>query len=117
MDVLILLIAVVFGYFIGWHHHSFRTIQRMIDHPDMFLELIKRLKEVDKDIGDAVETNDPSAIRTEFIQGHVYIYDGEQFLAQGADLHEALSNAEKRFPGQYNFTLRLTNPNKSNQSS
>jgi hypothetical protein len=117
MDLIFLLLAVCLGYFIGWHHHAFTTIQRMINHPDMFLELIKKLKEVNKDQEDTVETANPSAIRTEFLQGQCYVYDGEQFLAQGADLREALSNAEKRFPGQYNFTLRLTNPNKSNQSS
>lgn len=117
MDVLILLIAVVFGYFIGWHHHAFKTIQRMIHHPDMFLELIKRLKEVELDQEDTVKTTIPSEIRTEMIEGNWYIYDDETFLAQGKSLSEALANAEQRFPGQYEFNLRLTVPNESNQSS
>jgi hypothetical protein len=86
----------------------------MVDNPDVFVKMLNKIKDID---GEAETEKSPTAIRTEFLHGQCYIYDGETFLAQGATLHEALSNAEKRFPGQYNFTLRLTNPNESNQSS
>jgi hypothetical protein len=115
MDLFLLLIVGFIGYIIGWHHHAYSTIRRMIDNPQMFVEMLDKIKDINSD--SVAKSKEPSTIRTEFLHGQCYIYDGEQFLAQGADLHEALSNAEKRFPGQYNFTLRLTKPNESNQSS
>ena len=117
MDIFFLLLAVGLGYVIGWHHHAWTMIRRMIENPTMFTEMIDKLKEIDSDLDSKSRGNTSSEIRTEFLQGQCYIYDGETFLAQGTSLHEALSNAEKRFPGQYNFTLRLTVPNESNQSS
>lgn len=110
-----LLFVLIVGIAIGWYWHAFTTIRRMIDNPDVFVEMLNKIKDVDKEIDS--KSKEQSSIRTEFLQGQCYIYDGETFLAQGATLHEALSNAEKRFPGQYNFTLRLTVPNESNQSS
>jgi hypothetical protein len=114
MDFFLFLIILAVGYVIGWYHHSLTIIRRMVDNPDVFVKMLNKIKDID---GEAETEKSPTAIRTEFLHGQCYIYDGETFLAQGATLHEALSNAEKRFPGQYNFTLRLTNPNESNQSS
>ena len=115
MDILFLLLAIFIGYVIGWHHHAFTTIRRMIENPEIYAELLSKLKEVDTEM--PVEEKVESQIRTEFLQGQCYIYDGETFLAQGATVSEALDNAEKRFPGQYKFTLRLTLPKESNQST
>jgi hypothetical protein len=115
MDLFLLLLAVGLGYVIGWHHHAWTMLRRMIENPAVFTDMLNKLKEIDKET--VSESTEQTSIRTEFLHGQCYIYDGETFLAQGADLHEALSNAEKRFPGQYNFTLRLTVPNESNQSS
>ena len=116
MDFFLFLIILAVGYLIGWYHHSFSILRRMVDNPDMFVKMLNKIKDIDAETEPGTE-QPPSTIRTEFLHGQCYIYDGEQFLAQGADLHEALSNAEKRFPGQYNFTFRLTKPNESSQSS
>ena len=115
MDFFLFLIIFGIGYIIGWYHHSLSMLRRMVDNPDTFVEMLNKIKDLNKETGS--EEKVESKIRTEFLNGQCYLWDGEEFLAQGATLHEALSNAEKRFPGQYNFTLRLTNPNESNQSS
>jgi hypothetical protein len=112
-----LLFILIVGIAIGWYWHAWVMVQRMIDNPDGFIDVAKKIKKIDSDVKDRLEDLKPKAIRTEFLQGQCYVYDGETFLAQGETLHEALTNAEKRFPGQYNFTLRLTKPNESNQSS
>ena len=103
------------GYVVGWHHHAFTTIRRMIEHPEIYAELLSKLKQVDTETVE--EVKEESKIRTELFDGHWYIYDDETFLAQGKSLTEALANAEQRFPGQYEFKLRLTVPNESNQST
>jgi uncharacterized protein YneF (UPF0154 family) len=108
---------ILVGIIIGWYLHSWIMVQRMMENPDNFIELANKIKKMDTKIKEQIEKIKSNEIRTEFLHGQCYVYDGETFLAQGEDLHEALSNAEKRFPGQYNFTLRLTEPNKSNQSS
>ena len=115
MDILFLFLAMLIGYIVGWHHHAFTTIRRMIENPEIYAELLSKLKEVDLETIE--EAKKETKIRTEMFEGQWYIYDDETFLAQGKSLSEALDNAEKRFPGQYEFRLRLTVPNESNQST
>lgn len=116
MELFVLFLAIVIGYVIGWHHHAFTMIRRMIEHPRAYEELIKKIKEADSEFEIEKELEPRPKIRSEFLEGQYYLWEGETFLAQGPTVLEAVANAEKRFPDR-KFKLRVNIPNESNQNT
>lgn len=115
MDIFLLLIVFfLFGIFIGWTSHARAMMVKMTANPDEIIDLLKRLKQVQNEITEE-EDGIKSDVRFEQHQGVYYLYDSnDKFLAQGASVTEAMTNAEKRFPGlKLNFRLNL--PDQSNQ--
>lgn len=95
MDILYLAAA----FLAGWWICKILTLRKILNDPDEFLILIKRYKELQKEVEDK-STDDPSQVRVEKHGNQIYIYvkDTDEFLAQGSSLEEALDRISKRYP-------------------
>jgi hypothetical protein len=109
-----LLLGIALGFVWGVWRATQSFIQRIVEQPEEIRELMNR---VDLAVKKETDTQEPKSeeYRTEWHQGVCYLYDSkDRFMAQGADVLEAMSNAEKRFPG-IKLNFRVNEPNKSNQ--
>lgn len=97
MDILFLCLA----FLAGWWLCKILTLRKILNDPDDFVALIKRYKQIKEEDEDSSGEGTRN-IRIEKHGSVLYLYasDTEEFLAQGANLQEALEIVQKRFPGQ-----------------
>lgn len=113
MDFLLgIIIGISIGFLWGVWRATQSFIQRIIESPEEIRELMTK---VDTAVKSETEPAVKEEFRTEWHQGICYLYDNQDnFMAQGADVIEAMKNAEKRYP-KLNLTFRIKDPDESNQ--
>lgn len=107
-------VGVAIGFFWGVWRATQSFIERIIEHPEEIKELMSRVKAAAEN---EPESKDSAAeeYRTEWHDNICYLYDcNDNFMAQGANIIEAMKNAEQRFPG-LKLNFRINDPNESNQ--
>lgn len=121
MDFLLgILVGVGFGFLWGVWRATQSFIERIIERPEEIREIMARVERAAKEDTEESPSQDPQSeikqeYRTEWHQGICYLYDhNDNFMAQGADVIEAMKNAEKRFP-KLNLSFRVNDPDKSRQ--
>lgn len=103
MDILLIFLIFVAGYAAGWFRASKHMLDRMLEKPDVVMELLKKYKAVK----DEVDTEDNGIVSVREIEVqkenssfYLYAKDNGEFLGQGATLDQALEVVKARFPGQ-----------------
>jgi len=87
------------GYRWGLHSAVIRIISNYMNNPKDIEQAFKQISDLKE------EANDPDAdvvhLRAEWVGEQVYLYreDTGEFLAQGADVHTAISNITQLTPG------------------
>ncbi len=108
-----LLVGVAIGFMWGVWRATQSFIERIINEPEEFKELLAKIDSAVKD--EPKKESIEQDYRTEWHQGVCYLYDSkDNFMAQGSSITEAMHNAEKRFPG-LKLNFRLNETNKSSQ--
>ena len=106
MDIFIVFLIFVFGYAAGWFRASKHMLERMLEKPELMMQLLKKYKEAkEEETDDAPNFSDVREIEVQKENGAFYLYakDNGEFLGQGTTLDQALEVVADRFPGQ-NFT-------------
>jgi hypothetical protein len=101
MDYIVYMAIAVAAYYIGWHLRGITLLANLTRDPDRMIDLINQLKAIqqNEELGvpeDAIE------VEAEHVNGMVYAYNkaSGEFLAQAQNLHQALVEAAKRYPGK-----------------
>jgi uncharacterized protein YneF (UPF0154 family) len=103
-------VAFWIGKVVGTQVTSYRMIKAIAENPDAFINISKKLKQLDdastlEEI-DAIEISiepvDAIIMEIEELNGQVYAYDKAtgQFLAQAQSIYQAAVVAAQRFPGK-----------------
>jgi hypothetical protein len=105
MDILLIFLIFVAGYAAGWFRASKHMLDRMLEKPEVVMELLKKYKaakdEVDaEDAGTASTAVREIEIQKENSSFYLYAKDNGEFLGQGSTLDQALETVKQRFPGQ-----------------
>ena len=103
MDNLIvdtILLALVFwaGYTWGKHTAIIRILHSVVNNPEQLGQALDRLRAQQAQESDSTEDNQLIVERHGDV---IYIYDQQEFLAQGATLEEALDRVAQRFPDRH----------------
>lgn len=106
MDILLIFLIFVAGYAAGWFRASKHLLDRMLEKPEIMMQLLKKYKEAK----DEVDTEDTGAVSVREIEiqkennsFYLYAKDNGEFLGQGTTLDQALEVVKQRFPNQ-NFS-------------
>ena len=86
------------GYRWGLHTAVIRIIANYVRNPGDMAKAFKQITELKDTIEDDTAV---VAVRAEWVDNQVYLYreDTQEFLAQGSDVHSALTNITKLTPG------------------
>lgn len=113
-----LIIGISIGFVWGVWRATQSFIERIINKPEEIKEIMSRVERLNQENNELELTEDrlkSQDVRAEFINDVCYLYDHkDNFLAQGANVLEAMDNAEKRFPG-LKLNFRINEPNESHQ--
>lgn len=98
ITILVLVLVFALGALWGAWHTTNTVIQRMVDDPDEFKQI---LAQIDRIKLDPVSSSSTQLVRVEWHDDHCYLYDtDDHFLAQGTTEAQALELAQKRYPQQ-----------------
>lgn len=88
------------GYRWGIHSAVIRIISNYMNNPKDIEQAFKQISDL-KSQADEPDNNDVVYLRAEWVGEQVYLYreDTNEFLAQGADVHTAISNITQLTPG------------------
>jgi hypothetical protein len=106
MDIFLILLIFLAGYFLGWLRASKHMLDRMLEKPDTVMQLLEKYKAAKEEAEDDEPTLlDVREIDVQKENNAFYLYakDNGEFLGQGTTLDQALEVVKARFPGQ-NFT-------------
>lgn len=105
MDIFLIFLIFVFGYAAGWFRASKHMLDRMLEKPDLMMQLLTKYKEAKEEADSEPVLSDVREIEVQKENGAFYLYakDNGEFLGQGTTLDQALEVVADRFPGQ-NFT-------------
>lgn len=112
-----LIIGISIGFVWGVWRATQSFIERIITKPEEIKEIMHRVAEISEtDLSSESEPNqNAQPVRAEFIDNVCYLYDStDNFLAQGPTVTDAITAAERRFPGVI-FTFRTNESNESHQ--
>lgn len=104
MDIVLLFLIFVAGYAAGWFRASKHMLDRMLEKPDVVMQLLKKYK-VAKDEEESNKDIASSSVREIEVQKennsfYLFAKDNGEFLGQGTTLDQALEVVKQRFPGQ-----------------
>jgi hypothetical protein len=109
MDILYYIVALVVAFWAGIHWAQIRFLANIAKHPEKFIKMLEQIKTINdnEELGlpeDAVE------VRIEKDKDVVYAYEkvSGQFLAQAQNIHLAMVEATKRYPGKKFWHPELT---------
>jgi len=96
MDILIYFGIALIAVRFGWWLHEAWMMHLLVRHPEIFKTAIDVVERVQAITADAIE------VEAETVGPVVYAYNKQtgQFLAQGKDLVQAITEAAKRYPGK-----------------
>jgi len=96
MDILIYFGIALIAVRFGWWLHEAWMMHLLVKHPEIFKTAIDVVERVQAITADAIE------VEAETVGPVVYAYNKQtgQFLAQGKDLVQAITEAAKRYPGK-----------------
>lgn len=96
MDILIYFGIALIAVRFGWWLHEAWMMHLLVKHPEIFKTAIDVVERVQVITADAIE------VEAETVGPVVYAYNKQtgQFLAQGKDLVQAITEAAKRYPGK-----------------
>jgi hypothetical protein len=105
--IIIVAVAAVVGYFVGYHMRAIMLIKGMSEDPDHFIRLLEKVKkindehdeEMDKLVSDGTELN----IERVGNMFYAYIKGTNQFIAQGASVDALMDQAKLRHPDRKFF--------------
>jgi hypothetical protein len=105
MDIFLILLIFLAGYFLGWLRASKHMLDRMLEKPDTVMQLLEKYKAAKEEAEDEPTLLDVREIDVQKENNAFYLYakDNGEFLGQGTTLDQALEVVKARFPGQ-NFT-------------
>lgn len=113
MEELIIIVAVaaVVGYFVGYHMRAIMLIKGMSEDPDHFIKLLEKVKQIndEHDIEmDRLKSTgivDGTELTIEQVGNMFYAYtkDTNQFIAQGATVDALMDQAKLRHPNRKFF--------------
>jgi hypothetical protein len=105
MDIFLIFLIFVFGYAAGWFRASKHMLDRMLEKPDLMMQLLTKYKEAKEEADSEPVFSDVREIEIQKENGAFYLYakDNGEFLGQGTTLDQAMEVVADRFPGQ-NFT-------------
>lgn len=98
--IILILIAFVIGYVVGWIGHAKGMLNRLLEDPDsmiMILDEYKKHLPKERTSNTLVREVEVEQEKGMFL---LYAKDNGQFLAQGPTLDAALESARSRFPTQ-----------------
>ena len=97
MEILIYFGIALIAVRVGWRLHEMWMLHLLVHHPEIFKTAIEVVEKVE-----VIKASDAVEIEAENVGTMVYAYDKKtgQFLAQGKDLMQAITEAAKRFPGK-----------------
>lgn len=101
MEFLVYIVIAVIAYYIGWHARAIIFLSNISRNPDQMIKMLEQIKKINEDEAEGLPV-DAIEVSTEIVNGMVFAYNkvtGE-FLAQAADLHNAMQDAAKRYPGK-----------------
>ena len=108
-----LFVGIGIGFFWGVWRATQSFIERIMEKPEEIREIMHRVQRINEDYEreisriDSTSEQELNTVRAEFIDDVCYLYDAnDRFLAQGASTTDAITAAEKRFPGM-KFHVRL----------
>lgn len=103
MDILLIFLIFLVGYAAGWFRASKHMLDRMLEKPDIMMQLLKKYKEAKEESTDGAPIfSNMREIEVQNENSYFYLYakDNGEFLGQGATLDQALEVVKQRFPGQ-----------------
>lgn len=111
-----ILVGIGFGFLWGVWRATRSFMERIVEQPEEIREIMdraQRMQQLERVVSKPSKST--ATYRTEYHQGVCYVYDlNDNFMAQGADITEALNKAKIRFP-ELKLDFELSDTNKSNQ--
>lgn len=109
--IIIVAVAAVVGYFVGYHMRAIMLIKGMSEDPDHFIRLLEQVKKINDEHDEEMiklKSNgslDGTELTIERADGMFYAYtkDGNQFIAQGTDMDALMEQAKLRHPNRKFF--------------
>jgi hypothetical protein len=101
MEFLAYIAIAVIAYYIGWHARGIIFLSNISENPDRMIKMLEQIKKINEEGSEGLPP-DAIEVQTEVVNGTVFAYNkitGE-FLAQATDLHNAMQDAAKRYPGK-----------------
>lgn len=100
-----MLIAMFFGFCIGWWAHTRSITKRVLRDPDAMINILKQYKATQnhvEELREQIEKGSGIAVQIERHDTMYYIFskDKNEFISQGATVEDALEAARQRFPNQ-----------------
>lgn len=114
MEELIILVAVaaIVGFFVGYHMRAIMLIKGMSEDPDHFIRLLEQVKKINDEHDEEMAKlrgTQPTASGTELAIERVgnmfyaYTKDTNQFIAQGNSIDALMDQAKQRHPDRKFF--------------
>jgi hypothetical protein len=109
MDYILYLALVVVAFWFGWHARGISVLAHITRDPDAMIATLEKLKAIMQDEEQGIP-EDAIEVQTEQVNGLVYAYNkaSGEFLAQAQSLHQVMTLAAARYPGQKFWHPELT---------
>jgi hypothetical protein len=107
--IIIVAVAAVVGYFVGYHMRAIMLIKGMSEDPDHFIRLLEQVKKIntehDEEMAKLTESVEGTELTIEHVGNMFYAYtkDTKQFIAQGTDMDVLMEQANLRHPNRKFF--------------
>jgi hypothetical protein len=109
MEIILLLLAFGFGYFVGCMRQGHRLLQNIFGDPDNMIRLLENYKKAQAQVADDAAKLDITEVTAENRDGIHFLYTKttNEFLGQGPSLEQALENLRARYPNK-TFSMTAT---------
>ena len=102
MDTIILwfIAGFIIAFWLGKHYAQIKFLHKISEDPDKMIDLLQQIKKINQD-GDVTTTvSGVIEVKIEQVNDAVYAYNKAtgEFLAQAANLHQAMTLAAQRHP-------------------
>lgn len=102
MEIILILLAFGFGYFVGCMRQGHRLLQNIFGDPDNMIRLLENYKKAQAQVADDTVKLDITEVTVENRDGIHFLYTRatNEFLGQGASLEQALDTLRARYPNR-----------------
>ena len=102
MDTIILwfIAGFIIAFWLGKHYAQIKFLHKISEDPDKMIDLLQQIKKINEDDEVTPIVSDAIEVMVEQENGSVYAYNkaSGEFLAQAANLHQAMILAAQRHP-------------------